>query len=255
MGQQEETDVSDLSGPAWVRFDDAVFQMGSAGGRDDVRPVHEVRLSGFRFSRFPITNKQYAIFVAETGADAPEHWPGGVVPADSADHPVTYVSWQEAQAFCGWLTAGVAAADADAVASGGAHLPTEAQWEFAARGVEGREYPWGDDPPRPELANYRESAIEETTPVATHTAGATPEGVHGLAGNVRHWCLDWYARYQDGPQEDPAGPEQGRERVVRGGSFLDAPGTLRGTYRFNVDPAGRFGFVGFHVAWSSHGRR
>jgi len=247
MGEQEKFDLADLGGPAWVQLESAAFQMGSDGGRDDARPVHEVRLPRFRMSRYPVTNEQYAAFVGETGRATPEHWCDGEMPADKVDHPVTYVSWGDAQAFCGWLTARVGAGE------GGAHLPTEAQWEFAARGAEGREYPWGGDQPTPEHANYQESAIEDTTPVDRHSSGATPEGVIDMAGNVRHWCLDWYDRYQDAPQEDPAGPEEGRERSLRGGAYVDAPGTLRGSYRFNIDPDSRFGFVGFRVAWSSHG--
>jgi len=245
MAEQGRCDLTDLEGPAWVRLEGAVFQMGSERRRDDVKPLHEVRLSGFRISRYPVTNEQYAAFVEATGADAPQHWPDGRMPADRSDHPVTYVSWGEAQAFCGWLTERVGAGE------GGAHLPTEAQWEFAARGVERREYPWGGAPPTPERANYQEGAIEDTSPVDRYSSGATPEGVHDLAGNVRQWCLDWNGHYEDAAQQDPVGPAVGRERALRGGAYLDAPGTLRGSYRFNIDPDSRFAFVGFHVAWSS----
>ncbi len=252
MGEQETFDLIDLDGSAWVRLESAAFRMGSDAGRDDARPVHDVRLSEFRISRHPVTNARYAAFVSATGAAPPQHWPDGDMPADKADHPVTFVAWDEARAFCTWLTGRVGAA-AGATAAGGAHLPTEAQWEFAARGVAGREYPWGDAPPSPDHANYQESAIEETTRVGLHSSGATPEGVYDLAGNVRQWCLDWYEPYSDASQEDPTGPEEGQERALRGGAYVDAPGTLRGSYRFNVDPEGRFGFVGFRVAWSSHG--
>ena len=252
MGEQETFDLIDLGGPAWVRLESAAFRMGSDSGRDDVRPVHDVRLSEFRISCHPVTNAQYAAFVGETGTAAPQHWSDGEMPADKSDHPVTYVSWGDAQAFCSWLTRRVGAGEGGA-GEGGAHLPTEAQWEFAARGVEGREYPWGGDQPTPEHANYQESAVEDTTPVGLHSSGATPDGVLDLAGNVRQWCLDWYEPYGDGAQEDPTGPEEGQERALRGAAYVDAPGTLRGSYRFNVDPDSRFGFVGFRVAWSSHG--
>ncbi len=247
MEEQGKFDLTDLAGPAWVRLGGATFQMGSDAARGDARPVHDVRLQEFRMSRYPVTNVQYAAFVGATGGTAPEHWSGGQMPMDTSDHPVTNVSWGDAQAFCSWLSERVGAAE------GGAHLPTEAQWEFAARGVEGREYPWGGDQPTPEHANYQESGIEDTAPVGLHSGGATPEGVHDLAGNVRQWCLDWYAAYEDGPQEDPAGPAEGQERALRGGAYVDAPGTLRGSYRFNIDPDSRFGFVGFRVVWSAHG--
>ncbi len=249
MEEQETFDLIDLGGPAWVRLESATFRMGSDSGRDDARPVHDVRLSEFRISRHPVTNAQYAAFIGETGGTAPQHWPDGEMPADKSDHPVTFVSWSDAEAFCSWLTGRVGAGE------GGAHLPTEAQWEFAARGVEGREYPWGGGQPTPEHANYQESAIEDTTQVGLHSSGATPEGVHDLAGNVRQWCLDWYGPYEDATQEDPAGPEEGQERALRGAAYVDAPGTLRASYRFNVDADSRFGFVGFRVAWSSHGQR
>jgi len=244
MVEQAELGLADLDGAAWVRLDGGTFQMGSENRRDDVRPMHEVRLSPYRMSRFPVTNGQYAAYVQATGAPAPEHWAGGEMPADQVDHPVTYVSWAEAHAFCVWLTCQVGSAD------GGVHLPTEAQWEFAARGSERREYPWGGEPPTPERANYQESASEGTTAVDAHPLGATPEGVFDMAGNVRHWCADRFSLYADAPQEDPTGPVEGQERTLRGGAYLDAAGTLRGSYRFNIDPDSRFGFVGFRVAWS-----
>ncbi|MCH7825168.1 MAG: SUMF1/EgtB/PvdO family nonheme iron enzyme, partial [Acidobacteria bacterium] len=116
MGEQETFDLIDLGGPAWVRLQSAAFQMGSDSGRDDARPVHDVRLAEFRISRHPVTNAQYAAFVRETGRAALQHWPDGEMPADKADHPVTYVSWGDAQAFCSWLTGRVGAGD------GAAHL-------------------------------------------------------------------------------------------------------------------------------------
>ncbi len=245
MGERARIDLMDVEGPAWVRLEGGAFQMGSDNGPLDTRPPREVTVSEFRISRFPVTNTQFAAFVSETGRAAPESWPGGEVPAGRSDHPVTHVSWGDAQAFCGWLTHAVGATE------GAARLPTEAQWEFAARGAEGREHPWGDDEPTPERANYQESLIEHTTRVGSYPGGATPEGVHDVAGNVRQWCLDWYGDYGgDGPRQDPAGPEEGKERALRGGSYIDAPGTLRASYRFMIDPDSRFGFVGFRVAWS-----
>jgi formylglycine-generating enzyme required for sulfatase activity len=246
--EPQELDLTDLDGPAWVRLEGGTFRMGSERGSADTRPVHEVRVSSFRISCYPVTNAQYAEFVRATGRAAPKHWPDGDAPADREIHPVTGVSWHDAHAFCAWLSERVA------VGTEGAHLPTEAQWEFAARGAERREYPWGGERPTPERTNYQESAIEDTSPVGSYPAGATPDGVHDLAGNVRQWCLDWYGEYDAEPQTDPAGPAAGEGRALRGGGYVDAPGTLRGSYRFTVDPDSSFGFVGFRVAWSSHGR-
>ena len=248
MTAEERFDLTDLDGLAWLRLDGGAFEMGSKNGRDDERPVHEVRLSPLRISCYPVTNAQYASFVRDTQRTPPEHWLEDGIPEDESDHPVTHVAWEDAQAFCRWLTE-----KAGTASEGSAHLPTEAQWEFAARGTEGRVYPWGTDQPTPEHANYQESGIGDTAPVGSHPKGATPDGVHDLAGNVRQWCHDWYGRYPDALHEDPAGPDEGRDRVLRGGSYLDAPGTLRGTYRFNIVPDSRFGFVGFRVAWSLAG--
>lgn len=245
MTSETRFDLADLDGPAWLRLDGGSFEMGSENGRDDERPVHEVRLSPFRISRYPVTNAQYTAFVGEANVAPPEDWPDGGIPEEKADHPVAFVSWDDAQAFCRWLTEKVGEGS-----EGSAHLPTEAQWEFTARGTERREYPWGADAPTPEHANYQESGIGDTTPVGSHQAGATPDGIHDLAGNVRQWCQDWYHRYPDASREDPTGPDEGKERVLRGGSFLDAPGTLRGSYRFNVAADSRFGFVGFRAVWS-----
>ena len=115
MEEQDRIDLADLGGSAWVRLESAAFQMGSNSGRDDARPVHDVRLAGFRISRYPVTNAQYAVFARETGGVAPQHWPDGQMAADKSDHPVTYVSWDDAQAFCGWLTERAGAGEWDAL--------------------------------------------------------------------------------------------------------------------------------------------
>lgn len=244
MGIEARFDLTDSRGPAWVRLDGGAFRMGSDRGPAGSRPAHQILVAEFRISRYLVTNAQYRVFVDETGTAAPQDWRNGKLDAETAIHPVTHVSWDDAQSFCAWLT------ERNGDGEGAAHLPTEAQWEYAARGAEGREYPWGDDEPDPGRANYQESTIEGTTPVAAYSGGATPDGVHDMAGNVRQWCLDWYGAYEDRARHDPTGPERGEERSLRGSSFMDAPGTLRSWYRFKTDPSCRFGFVGFRVAWS-----
>ena len=134
--------------------------------------------------------------------------------------------------------------------------PTEAQWEFAARGTEGREYPWGDAEPTCELANFT-TCGSELKAVGIHPSGATPEGVEDLAGNVREWCADWYAGYPGGDaaiETDPSGPDLGSARVLRGGSFPFTPGFLRSANRNgNLDPEYSYRYLGFRVVWSAAG--
>ena len=157
------------------------------------------------------------------------------------DHPVVNVIWDDAIAYADWL---------------GGTLPTGAQWEFAARGRDGRKYPWGDEDVTCERANYAEC---ERTAVAvkSYEAGATPEGIYDLAGNVWEWCLDWYAPYESTGQTDPTGPAESSvsrpARVLRGGSFSFNPWYLRAAFRYDHDPGGRYDYVGFRVAWASSG--
>ena len=110
----------------------------------DAKPVHRVTLSDFRMSRFPITNEEYQLFVEDTGRTPPEPWPGGTIPEGKENHPVVYVAWTDAEAYCTWLTRRL-----EKTHGGIVQLPTEAQWEFAARGEDGRKYPWGKDEPSP----------------------------------------------------------------------------------------------------------
>lgn len=245
----ERFDLLDLDGPAWVRLEGGVFEMGSDDGEKGERPVHTVRLSPFLISRYPVTNAQYSAFVEDTGRQPPRHWDGRKIPEGKAEHPVVWVSLSEADAFCDWLTKQIGER------SEKAHLPTEAQWEFAARGTEGRLYPWGSHQPTPEHANYKETGIDDTSPVGSYPKGVTPDGVHDLAGNVYEWCRDWYGSYPENvepPPQDPTGPTTGLTRVLRGGSFDLIPRYLRGADRY-ADPGSRGGYRGFRVAWDGSG--
>ena len=204
------------------------FLMGSPEGigESDEYPQHRVRLSSFYLQEHEVTNEEYQRFVASHG-----------FPSGKERHPVVEVTWTEAMAYAEWL---------------GGSLPTEAQWEFAARGEEGRTYPWGEDDPTPERLNYRGN-VGRTTPVRSYQQGATPEGIYDLAGNVWEWCLDWYGTYGGEELVDPRGPPQGTSRVLRGGSFNFGPWFLRGASRRYGRPAFRFVFRGFRVAWSAAG--
>ena len=210
--------------------------------------MHPVRLSPFRITRYPVTNAQYRRFVEEAGKTPPRHWDDGEIPHGKENHPVVYVSWNDAEAYCTWLTRRVAAGTGGTV-----RLPTEAQWEYAARKTDSRLYPWGNDDPTDEHANF-EKKVGDTTPVDRYPDGATPEGVYDLAGNVWEWCADWYGPYPDHEMPpDPGGPESGSGRVLRGGSFNYGAHNLPAAYRMYNPPENDLDNVGFRVVWLSPG--
>ncbi len=248
------------------------FQMGE--GEEE----HEVTLPEFRISRHPITNAQYADFVEGGGyekrdywreADAAGFWEGGrfkgqfdekartgpVAYAGSAnpDHPVVGVTWYEALAYTRWLTE--VARDAGDLPKGEVvTLPSEAEWEKAARGEDAREYPWGDEF-EPDRCNVEESRIGSTSPVGSYPTGASPFGVEDMAGNVWEWTRSLYRDYPyrpgDGREGLDAGPDE--SRVLRGGSFGRNAGLARCAYRGWDLPYLRAGSIGFRVVASPSG--
>ncbi len=196
----------------------------------DESPRHVVPVAAFRIGRTHVTNAEYAAFVSATGRPFPSHWPGAVPSADQARHPVTYVSWDDARAFCAWA---------------GGFLPTEAQWERAARGDDERTWPWGDDAPTPEHATF---AAAGTTAVGLHPAGASPFGALDLAGNAWEWTASAYRAYpydEDDGREDDASPGQ---RVVRGGTYSHGPGEIRCSSRHGMLAGAVDHYVGFRLA-------
>ena len=140
---------------------------------DDKKPVY---LPDYYLAKTPVTNLQYKAFVDATGHEPPKHWKNGKIPKGKENHPVVYVSWYDAQAFCEWA---------------GLRLPTEQEWEKGARGTDGRRFPWGDHSPNPNLCNFN-SYIKDTTPVDRYPDGASPYGLLDMAGNIWEWCENWY---------------------------------------------------------------
>jgi formylglycine-generating enzyme required for sulfatase activity len=200
-------------------------------------PRHTVELPAFAIARTPITNAQYAAFVAATGYRAPAHWEGSAPPAELAQHPIVYVDWHDARAFCAWARV---------------RLPTEAEWEKAARGADVRPFPWGADAPDPTRAWFdQHTDAIGTRPVGERPAGASPYGALDMAGNVWEWTasLHWpYPYRSDDGRESQAAPGQ---RVLRGGSFRSAHERyLRCAFRSRSYPARRRDHIGFRVARS-----
>jgi sulfatase modifying factor 1 len=210
------------------------FVMGSACGRDDEAPAHEVELAPFRIGRAPVSNDEYAPFVARRGAEPPPWW--GKPGFDDPDQPVVGVTWHDALAFAGWLRE----------ESGRSfRLPTEAEWERAARGgLEAAPTAWGESLPRGEVP---EGPLGGPWP----TRRGTPNGFGLLdAGTIVHeWCLDWYAPgyYAASPRRDPRGPEDGERRASRGGSWRHRVRWSPPSARSSLPPCFRYADYGFRL--------
>jgi formylglycine-generating enzyme required for sulfatase activity len=207
---------------------------------------HEVTLPAFFISRYPVTVAQFRSFVEESGYQVPPF-----VLEEVANHPVVYVSWHDGLAYCEWLTERLRELPLD---FGGGDfkvaLPSEAEWEKAARGVDGREYPW-EDGPDPERANYRDTGIGEPSTVGGFPGGASPFGCEEMSGNVWEWTRSLYEKY---PYPSPEKRRAQREdltssgpRVLRGGAFDDDPSYVRCAVRLRYDPIVHYGDFGFRV--------
>ena len=212
---------------------------------DDESPVHEVSLDGYRIARYPITVGQYEHFLNDEGYQCPRGWGSGgfgeyTKPEDWEEQieypsrPVVSVSWWEAAAFCAWS---------------GYRLPTEAEWEFAARGTEGRKYPWGNE--KPDASRMNNYNVGHVTPVGIFPGDLTLEGVLDRGGNVREWCWDGYERYRGESVKNPRGADEASTRVYRGGSWYAVARSCRSAYRPRFTPGSRHDSLGFRLAFSS----
>ena len=223
-----------------IMIPEGAFRMGADGtdALEDEKPQHEVWLDRFEMDRDEVTTGHYAEFLVSTTRPAPWQWES-VDLSQHSDRPVIGVSWFDAEAYCRWR---------------GKRLPTEAEWEKAARGTDGRLFPWGNQSPREELANFglgaRFSYSQVLAPVERYEQGRSPYGLSQMAGNVGEWVADWYgsAYYETGARRNPSGPELGSFRVVRGGSWSDLPKYLLTYGRFKLLPETRNSYTGFRCA-------
>lgn len=231
------------------------FVMGSEDGWSEERPVHSVNLDAFWIYQTKVTNAMYAAFLNAEGNQT--EWGVAWLDAGDADvqiyhdsaawqvnsgyeeHPAVEVSWYSAAAYCQWA---------------GVRLPTEAEWEKAARGTEGDIYPWGDSWNSGNAnASGAGDGYSGTSPVGSFPGGASPYGALDMAGNVWEWVADWYGRsyYRSSPNENPTGPESSRFRILRGGSWHVNSNSLRSANRHIHEPDSSHDVIGFRCAMSA----
>lgn len=203
-------------------------------------PEHRVYLDAFWIDKTEVTNSMYARCV-QAGRCQYNYARPGYNPNYNnplyANYPVTYVTWQDADSYCRWA---------------GRHLPTEAEWEKAARGTKAQYYPWGDTPPNPSLLNYNEE-VGATVSANRYPQGASPYGVLNMEGNVREWVADWFnaAYYENSPDHNPKGPSHGNTRSLRGGSYVDSERQVLVFVRFRHNPDSPGDNRGFRCAESA----
>ncbi len=224
-------------------FNMGCYSLNNAGFacESDALPLHTVNLSSYRIDKYEVTNAQYALCVAAGACTLPSSISSSTHTSyydnpTYASYPVIYVSWNNANNYCTWL---------------GKRLPSEAEWEKAARGGpnDTRLYPWGNLTANCNLANFN-SCVGDTNAVGSYSPGASPYGVLDMAGNVWEWVNDWYSStyYSGSPGSNPPGPTTGTYKVLRGGAWNSNSFHLRLTYRNYSTPNGSYNFIGFRCA-------
>lgn len=238
--------IIDEFGIPMVLVPAGTFTMGSNGKSFLERPAHSVTLNNYYIDQYEVANKWYAEFLNELGnqfeglanwieakdPDLRVHQVDGIwiVEPGYEDYPMNEMTWYGARAFCQWR---------------GARLPTEAEWEKAARGTDERTYPWGEGITC-QQANYA-GCFYESLPIDSYPESVSPYGAYNMAGNMMEWVADWYDKdyYADSPGENPTGPETGDFRIIRGSSWINSPEKLRTTYRFPKLPVLTYTSLGF----------
>ena len=246
LGHEEY--INDIDGSIMILIPAGSFMMGEDGKEIEEEPRHEVYLEEYYIGKYEVTNAQYKKFCDETKRKYPKDpdFKGMENYFESyPDYPVVMVTWDDALSYCKWA---------------GMRLPTEAEWEKAARGNDGRTYPWGEENPSDgrycnhtftesdyhydeEYVFYADDGYEYTSPVGLFEWGVSPYGCYDMAGNVWEWCSDWYMwnAYGNSEKENPKGPIKGEYKVIRGGSFYFSFNSIRSAFRVGADP--HFGFL------------
>jgi formylglycine-generating enzyme required for sulfatase activity len=239
------TRTRSADGMVMVQVPGGIFHMGrDAEDAWDEIPVHEVTLDDFWIDQTEVTNAQYARCVAAKVCSGPYKSTSATRSTyyedrEYDDYPVIYVGWDDANRYCAWADA---------------QLPSEAQWEYTAKGPDSREYPWGYAPPNASLLNYNNN-VGDTTKVGSFPVGASWVGVLDMAGNVYEWVCDWYGPYSSASQENPIGPKYGTYRVLRGGAFSTTDeNSFRTADREASEIDRRLGGIGFRCASAVPGK-
>ena len=216
--------TSTMDGMIQVYIAEGEFRMGTVHNRKAPdSPEHVVYLDAFWMDKVEVTNAMYLKCLKDNGCTIPvsdniyyDKW-------IYRDHPMVYVTWDQANAYCLWADR---------------RLPTEAEWEKTARGTDGRMYPWGDEVPNPRLANFSDAMIEESVSSFRYPLGASPYGVLNMSGNVREWVADWFDPdyYSYSPYANPKGPATGTERSLRSASYNEDGREIIITNRLRHEP-------------------
>ncbi|MGC2821482.1 MAG: formylglycine-generating enzyme family protein [Candidatus Sulfotelmatobacter sp.] len=227
--------------PRMVSIHAAWFLMGSSTGQDCERPVHRVWVDAFELAATQVTNAEYAAYLRTTGLPAPPCWNDPNF--NHPQHPVTSVSWFEADHYCQWLSSQTRRIY---------RLPTEAEWERAARGdLEQKDFPWGNDPPQ-SLPGY--ATRWQTGPETVALYAPNSFGLYNICDNVHEWCSDWYDPnyYATSPDRNPRGPDPrsgtGQRKSSRGGSWRHHVKVSRCSARSSIPPDFQYADYGFRIA-------
>lgn len=231
--------------PLMVRIPAGPFLMGSTEeqvrkgeAHESEAPQHQVELSEYWIGKYPVTNAEYQSFVRDSGHPSPQSWKGVDYPAERGGHPVAGVTWKDCVAYCRWLK------ETTGKSYG---LPSEAEWEKAARGTEGRVFPWGDQFD-PKKLNSIEGGLKDTTPVGQYSPdGDSLYGIADAAGNVWEWTRSLNKPYPYGPEDGRESMDSDESRVVRGGSCFDVSWRVRCACRYGDGPRARVDIIGFRV--------